>query len=223
MKMAEGADKFYGGMPSDSNASDLHPAALTPQQKIGQARVALILKAAADAFRERGYHETTMREIAKRSETNSSSLYRIFPNKELIAIALLELYTETFEKQWDGVMSKAPHVAHAEFCDLLLDVYTDTYKKHNAILTLLEDEFEGSIARDSVRKRNLERIEKAVRTHAPSLKRRDVKKIAVIMLYNMRTLISLSFDPFASNAPGASNELRASVKIYLTERLSEIQ
>ena len=56
------------------------------QQK-RQRRRAEILRAALAAFRERGYHQTTLDDIASRLGIRSSALYHYFPDKEAILYA----------------------------------------------------------------------------------------------------------------------------------------
>ena len=68
--------------------------ARAPQRHRGRLRVAAILEAGAEAFREKGYDAVTMTEIAARSGTTFGSLYRFFPSKEALANALLAQYAE---------------------------------------------------------------------------------------------------------------------------------
>jgi AcrR family transcriptional regulator len=193
--------------------------ALVPQRSNGRERVALILQAAADVIHERGYEAATMKEIAGRSDTKIGSLYRFFPTKEVVADALLELYAESLETFWQAILAKARSVTTEQLADLLLGAYVPALKKHKALLPLLASRSDGSTRREAFRARNLDRIAEALKTHAPHLRRPAVQSIAVIMLYNMRTMMALTFDPAAPNAPGAINELRASVRAYLVDRL----
>jgi AcrR family transcriptional regulator len=193
--------------------------ALVPQRSNGRERVALILQAAADVIYERGYEAATMKEIAERSDTKIGSLYRFFPTKDVVADALLELYSESLEAFWQAIIARARSVSTEQLADLLLGAYIPARKKHKALLPLLESRSGGSVSREAFRTRNLDRVAEALKTHAPHLRRPAVRSIAVIMLYNMRTMMALSFDPAAPNAPGAINELKASVSTYLVNRL----
>jgi hypothetical protein len=65
------------------------PQARTPQRRNGKLRVAAILKAGEAVIAEKGYEAATMAEIAARSNTKIGSLYRFFPNKEVLANALI--------------------------------------------------------------------------------------------------------------------------------------
>ena len=72
------------------------PQARTPQRRNGKLRVAAILKAGAAVIAEKGYEAATMAEIAARSSTKIGSLYRFFPNKEVLANALIAHSTKAF-------------------------------------------------------------------------------------------------------------------------------
>jgi len=195
--------------------------AVTPQRSNGRARVALILEAAADVIRERGYESTTMSEIALRSGTKIGSLYRFFPTKELVGDALIEDYAQSSEVQWQAIIAAAPGAAPERLADLLLDAYIDARKKHSAraLLALLEGRADGSRRREEFRHRNLERIGEALKANAPHLRAPTLRKMAVVMLYHMRAMMAMTFDPNAPNAPGAPEELRVSVRSWLAARL----
>jgi AcrR family transcriptional regulator len=192
---------------------------VTPQRSNGRARVALILATAANVIHERGYESTTMSEIAVRSGTKIGSLYRFFPTKELVADALIEDYAQSSEVQWQAIIAAAPSATPERIADLLLDAYIDARKKHRALLALLESRTDSSRRREEFRRRNLERIGGALKAHAPHLKTPTLRKMAVVMLYHMRAMMAMTFDPDAPNAPGALEELRISVRSYLAARL----
>jgi AcrR family transcriptional regulator len=205
-----------------SHAAALPPkVAVAPQRSNGRERVALILQTAADVIHERGYEATTMREIAHRSGTKIGSLYRFFPTKDLVADALIQDYAESSEIQWQAIIEAAPNATAGRLADLFLDAYVEARRKHKALLALLESRSDGSRRRGEFRARNLDRIAQVLKAHAPYLKSPALKKIAVVMLYHMRAMMSLTIDPEAVNAPGAAEELRTSVRAYLTARLAK--
>ena len=194
-------------------------AAITPQRSNGRARVALILQAAADVIHERGYESTTMSEIALRSGTKIGSLYRFFPTKELVGDALIEDYAQSSEVQWQAIIAAASSATPERLADLLLDAYVDARRKHSALLALLESSADGSRRREEFRHRNLERIGEALNANAPHLRAPTLRKMAVVMLYHMRAITAMTFDPNAPNAPGSPEELRISVRSWLAARL----
>ena len=52
------------------------------------------MAAAAEVIAERGYEGATMAEIAARAGAQIGSLYRFFPNKEVLADALIQRHGE---------------------------------------------------------------------------------------------------------------------------------
>ncbi len=63
-----------------------------PQQARSRARVDAILDAADAVFLEMSYAEATTNHVAARAGTSIGSLYRFFPNKEALLVALAERY-----------------------------------------------------------------------------------------------------------------------------------
>src|SRR5258707_570571 len=82
-------------MPSTMSRPKEVPHAKAPQRRNGKLRVAAILKAGAAVISEKGYEMATMAEIAARSNTKIGSLYRFFPNKEVLANALIAHYHQS--------------------------------------------------------------------------------------------------------------------------------
>ncbi len=206
-------------LPTNSKHVTRDRVALVPQRSNGRERVARILQAAAEVIHERGYEAATMKEIAERSDTKIGSLYRFFPTKELVADALIQLYAELAAAEWQAISAKAPTATTEQFADLLLNAHVQTREKHKVVLTFLERSTDLSNRRLEFRALIIQRIANALKAHAPHLKPAAAKSIAVIMFYNMRAMRALTSDPTAPNAPGARDELRTSVRVYLAHRL----
>ena len=160
-----------------------------------------------------------MTEIAERSDTKIGSLYRFFPTKELVADALIQLYADKLDLRWQTIIAKAATATTEQLADILLAEYVSMRKKYPAMLTLAEHDPRGSVRRQEIRARNIDGISGALRAHAPQLKSAEANSIAIVMIYNMRAMMSLTFDPVAPNAPGAIRELKVSARAYLRQRL----
>ena len=65
------------------------------KEKQRQERAALILQAAEEVLAEKGYHDTSMDEIAARVGVAKGTLYQHFPSKEDLIFALFERELET--------------------------------------------------------------------------------------------------------------------------------
>ena len=104
------------------------PQARTPQRRNGKLRVAAILKAGAAVIAEKGYEAATMAEIAARSSTKIGSLYRFFPNKEVLANALIAHYHEGVHNAFDELDSRIQSLSISALADFLLDLMVDLHK-----------------------------------------------------------------------------------------------
>jgi len=89
-----------------------------PLQDRGKERVRVILAAALELFKERGYAEVTTNDIAQRAKVPIGSLYRYYPNKESILAALTELYIEDVSKVFDDI-AKHPMLRHLSWEEVL--------------------------------------------------------------------------------------------------------
>src|ERR1700728_2894379 len=88
-------------MTSTKSRPNENPQAKAPQRRNGKLRVAAILAAGAAVIAEKGYDAATMAEIAARSNTQIGSLYRFFPNKEVLSNALIAHYLECVDNAFD--------------------------------------------------------------------------------------------------------------------------
>lgn len=76
-----------------------------PQQARGQQRVDAILDAAEAVFAEVGYAAATTNAIAARANTNISSLYQFFPNKEAILVGVVTRYRQEYDALTETVFA----------------------------------------------------------------------------------------------------------------------
>ena len=118
-------------MPSSADAR-------APQRRRGRLRVAAILEAGAEAFREKGYAAVTMTEIAARSGTTFGSLYRFFPSKEALANALLAQYAERALDRLAELAERAPTLTPAALADALVDFMLKLQSERSFAVALME-------------------------------------------------------------------------------------
>jgi len=109
-------------MPSSGTSTPLSPHVRRKRRQ----RRAAILTAALEAFRQRGYHATTLDDIAGRVGVGKTALYHYFPDKEAILFACHR----------QALTHLARHLAtarerHARAADRLRDVVT----QHVTIVT----------------------------------------------------------------------------------------
>ena len=68
-----------------------------------------------------------MAEIAARSNTKIGSLYRFFPNKEVLANALIAQYHEGVHNAFDELDSRIQSLSISSLADFLLDLMADLH------------------------------------------------------------------------------------------------
>src|SRR5512138_188963 len=78
-----------------------------PVQQRSRATVESILTAASQVFAEQGYAAGTTNRIAERAGVSIGTLYQYFPNKETLAVRLLERHVEQGERMIAGLIERA--------------------------------------------------------------------------------------------------------------------
>lgn len=98
--------------------------------KTGRARAARdqILRAAKELFAERGFRDTTVREIAKRAGVNGAAINYYFTSKESLYVAIFEQafdrFRQPFTDMLDGVRDQATWRAALEsWFDFVLELF----------------------------------------------------------------------------------------------------
>jgi AcrR family transcriptional regulator len=109
---------------------------LAPRRRRGHLRVAAILDAAERLFAEKGYDAATMTEIAARSKTAIGSLYRFFPNKQVLADALLADYVEKVSGCLERIAAEAAGLTARGLAEALV-AYRLELKEHRRVAAAL--------------------------------------------------------------------------------------
>src|SRR5271155_5156773 len=91
--------------------------ALEPQRSHGKLRVAALLEAGAAVIAEKGFQAATMAEIAAKAGAPIGSLYRFFPNKEVLADALLRRFKNTVDDAFAALDARARDLSIAALVD----------------------------------------------------------------------------------------------------------
>jgi AcrR family transcriptional regulator len=191
---------------------------LEPQRENGRQRVAELMQAAADVIQERGFEAATMAEIAARADAKIGSLYRFFPNKDAIADALMQNYSEILEAEYQGVIARAAALPVDELADTLIDLLVKTHPKLRAYAALLDSRTDWTDIRLRFREQAVGGVLAALQANAPHLGQAEGRDIATMVLNNMKTMVGITFGdaPTTGNAPA---ELRLMNRLYLNNRL----
>jgi AcrR family transcriptional regulator len=179
------------------------------------------MEAASAVIAERGYESATMAEIAARAGAQIGSLYRFFPNKEVLADALIHRYGELSDAAFSKIESQAASWSVDALADSLLDVFVELHDESEAIIALLDARSEWSVKRAELRKAVLGSIAKILLLRSPQLRPQTAKDIAVVVLHNMKTMKAITFEQGSATSPGAMAELREMNRLYLASKLSK--
>jgi AcrR family transcriptional regulator len=194
--------------------------ALNPSRRPGELRVASLLAAATEVIAERGYEAATMAEIAARGGAHIGSLYHFFPNKEVLADALLRRYGEILDAAFAKIEHRVSTVSIGELADALIGFFVELQPESQAIVALLEARRELSAKREELCDTVLSRIAGLLRLRAPQLPAGKAAGIAAVLMNNMKTMKTWTIEPDSFFRPGALSELREMNRLYLEKKLS---
>ena len=195
-------------------------AALSPQRSAGRERVASLMAAAALVFEERGFEKATMAEIAARASTNIGSLYRFFPNKDVLGDALLQRYFDLVDSEWDRIDTLADAATVEALADLCVHFLAGIHDDTKALVALLDARSAGSDARQQFRNKVMGRIVRTLQRRNPALAPDHAADIAVVMLHNMKTMVAMTRDDSAPRSAGSPAELGLMNRLYLASKLA---
>ena len=198
-----------------SNKSRPNPGrgALEPRRRPGKERVAALMEAAASVIAERGFEAATMAEIASRAGALVGSLYHFFPNKEVLADALIQRYGGIIDEAFARIDSEAASMPIETLADALVYLLVEIQGESRAMRALLEARAEFSEKRRDFRDAALRHIARTLTLRSPTLCPEAAQHMAVVLLNNMRTMKELVADP------GTAAELQDMTRLYLASKL----
>ncbi|MFJ3937117.1 TetR family transcriptional regulator [Streptomyces parvus] len=167
------------GATTDGAADSARP---RRRQARGEARIAQLLRAAADVFCTSGYTASSTNAIAREAGVSPGTLYQFFPNKEAIAVELgdrlLDRWRDTYGAAFDQSHTELP-------LDRLLDAILDPLIAFNcenpAFFVLMHgSEIPGRIteAHDTLHATMLTRVETVLADYLPDMPAAQVRRIA---------------------------------------------
>lgn len=194
------------------------PMAKEPKRKRGIARVAKLLDAGAAVFAEQGYKAATMTEIAARAGAPIGSLYQFFPNKDVLADALIARYAEHVEAALDRIKAQAADLDGLQIGDRLLDVLVTHAAERSLALSLLDARWEQPGVRPGLLRESLRRrIAEILAVWRPMLSEDQTQAMAVVLLQAMKSLVQLHEEKRYPGKAEAIVHWRGWVQRYLTE------
>ena len=196
-------------------------AALEPQRRPGRLRVAALLEAGAAVIAERGYEAATMAEVAARAGAPIGSLYRFFPNKEILADALMQRFGDVIDNAFAAIDARAGAMSMAELADALLALVGKLRDEMPAIVSLLDARSDWSAKRSEFRSAVRTHIAQTLMLCSPHLGAELAGDIAIVLLNVMKTMARMTRESGVEVGPGAITELREMTRLYLESRLAK--
>jgi AcrR family transcriptional regulator len=201
-------------MPSPSSSIE-RP---VPQQQRSSRRVAEYLDTAAGLFAEVGYEATTMTAIAERAGSSIGGLYRYFPDKPTLALALHRQYSQEVEGVWTPLFKEAKTLSATEFAERLMDRMADFAAKRPGYLPLLTSPIR--LKRDAASRSNLRaQFSKAFVAKKPSLSQDEALLAANVAIQLMRGMINVCAESDAKRHPFIIREFKKALANYLSDVL----
>ena len=173
----------------------------TPQrslkERLREVRAELILDVAEEMLAEKGYHDTSMDEIAARADVAKGTLYQHFPSKEDLVFALFERNLVLFEQAVEQA-ARAPLMARAKLERILSYVYQERRGPHARLFQLLYHNMEirkGLLEKKGQLRDHMEQVAGRMRTILEEGKAEGAFDPAIsteLMLLTFMSLLSLS-------------------------------
>ena len=113
------------------------------------------LATAARLIGETGFEAVTMTSIARRAGASIGTLYDYFPDKEAVALALMERYAEESDEHWKRLLCSQTTIRTTALADIFVDGALTFARERPAYFTLFGAPFvypRSAAARQPLRK-----------------------------------------------------------------------
>ncbi|WP_158815310.1 TetR/AcrR family transcriptional regulator [Methylocapsa sp. S129] len=204
-------------MPSQKSSAP--SIAREPQRDRGRLRVATLIEAAAAVFAEKGFDGATMTEIAARAATAIGSLYQFFPNKEVLADAVLARHGELLDASLGEIEARVKSLSAVALADALFDLMLERKAERAAAIVLLDARDDAAIQRAELRERMRRGIAGLLRAAAPRLSADQARTMAIALLQTLKGVSALSRELEGEKRSAALAELRDMVRLYVSNKL----
>jgi AcrR family transcriptional regulator len=192
-----------------------------PQQKRSSRRVAEYLEVAATLFAEVGYEAATMTTIAERAGSSIGGLYRYFPDKQTLAVALQERYHSDADALWAPVLKELKEAPIADFADYLMDYMVKFASDRPGYFTLLAAPIQ--YRRDAQSRSHLRsQIGKAFLSKKPSLSQEEALLAANVAIQMIKGMLAVCAEVEARRRAPIIREFKRAMTNYLTDVLKRV-
>ena len=155
-----------------------------------------------------------MTAIAELSGSSIGALYNYFPDKQSVAVTLLNQYSQELDAHWKPLMQQVGALTHAEFADTFIERITEFVQKRPAYLKLLAAPIR--FRRDSAA-RKASRVAIANAFQAKNLKLSDEEALlaANVTIQMVRGMMTLYGEADAKGKGLVVAEFKMALTLYL--------
>ncbi len=195
-----------------------------PRQSRGQARVELLLDAAAAVIAEQGLQAATAEAIALRARTAKGSLYQFFPNRDAVLAALALRYADEMRAIHDRAFPIDPHGLSLErLIDRIVKPLAEFHDAHPAfrrVFATVEGPGDGTPATPTRLRAQLfdsfvDRLDALFSARNPQLATRDRRRIALVAASLGQALLAQRGRAVAAEKKPLLDDLRRILLAYL--------
>ncbi len=195
-----------------------------PRQSRGQARVELLLDAAAAVIAEQGLQAATAEAIALRARTAKGSLYQFFPNRDAVLAALALRYADEMRAIHERSFPIDPHGLPL---DRLIDrivkplaEFHDTHPAFRRVFATVEGPGDDTRAAPTRLRAQLfdsfvDRLDVLFAARNPTLATRDRRRIALVAASLGQSLLARRGRAVATEKKPLLDDLRRILLAYL--------
>lgn len=195
-----------------------------PRQSRGQARVELLLDAAASVIAEHGLQAATAEAIALRARTAKGSLYQFFPNRDAVLAALALRYADEMRAIHERAFPIDPHGLPL---DRLIDrivkplaEFHDTHPAFRRVFATVEGPGDDTRSAPTRLRAQLfdsfvDRLDVLFAARNPKLATRDRRRIALVAASLGQSLLARRGRAVAAEKKPLLDDLRRILLAYL--------
>lgn len=215
--------------PADAESPDAYRR--RPRQSRGQARVALLLDAAATVIAEQGLQAATAEAIALKARTAKGSLYQFFPNRDAVLAALALRYADEMRAIHERAFPIDPHGLPL---DRLIDrivkplaEFHDTHPAFRRVFATVEGPGDDTRSAPTRLRAQLfdsfvDRLDVLFAARNPKLTTRDRRRIALVAATLGQSLLARRGRAVAAEKKPLLDDLRRILLAYLQPALEPV-
>ena len=159
-----------------------------------------------------------MTAIAERAGSSIGGLYRYFPDKQALAIALQKQYTADFEEIWKSALPELKSISVAEFAEHLIDRMAEFFTNRPAYFMLLAAPIH--FRRDAASRTHLRtEFSKAFIVKCPSLSQEVALLAAHVTVQIIKGMLAACADVDAKRRSPMVREFKRALTNYLRDVL----